>query len=302
MARLEASLDKRCLLAGSTTMAIDPNAEREVPFHVLLEGECDLEVGGRLHHMQAGDVVIIPSGQRHRIITGGLDAHSGTRERQQSSYDLIMSDGREDDPPVIDLFCGHYRVGAGAGSILFGSLPTPTQASLSASGDGDGAATLARLSALLRAEADVDGAGSSAIMSALCTVLIALVLRTGTDAGGRARLWTAVADERMSRVVQEVLANPGEEWSVERMSASALVSRATFFRRFQAATGMTFGRFLVRARLMHAADLLIDGDASVAQIASQVGYRSESAFTRAFRDEVGQTPARFRREQRRQPA
>ncbi|MGH1548765.1 helix-turn-helix domain-containing protein [Leifsonia poae] len=255
--------------------------------------------------MQAGDVVIIPSGHRHRIITGGPEASSGTRERQQSSYDLIVSDDREDEPPVIDLFCGHYRVGAGAGSILFGSLPTPTQASLYASGDGDGngdgAATLARLSALMRAEADVDGAGSSAIMSALCTVLIALVLRTGTDAGGRARLWTAVADERMSRVVQEVLANPGEEWSVDRMSATALVSRATFFRRFQAATGMTFGRFLVRARLMHAAELLVDGDESVAQIASQVGYRSESAFTRAFRDDVGETPARFRRQQRRQP-
>jgi len=53
---------------------------------------------------------------------------------------------------------------------------------------------------------------------------------------------------------------------------------------------------------MHAAELLVDGGDTIAQIASRVGYRSESAFTRAFRDGLGETPARFRRRQRRQPA
>ena len=73
------------------------------------------------------------------------------------------------------------------------------------------------------------------------------------------------------------------------------MSRATFIRRFQAATGMTFGQFVTRARLMTAADLLAGSDLGVAAVAAEVGYRSESAFTRAFRSETGQTPARFRR-------
>ena len=75
------------------------------------------------------------------------------------------------------------------------------------------------------------------------------------------------------------------------------MSRATFIRHFQAATGMTFGRFLARARLMTAADQLVGTDLSVAAIAAAVGFRSESAFTRAFRAEIGETPARFRRSQ-----
>ncbi|WP_196773012.1 helix-turn-helix domain-containing protein [Mycobacterium asiaticum] len=50
---------------------------------------------------------------------------------------------------------------------------------------------------------------------------------------------------------------------------------------------------------MAAADLLSSSDATVASIAVQVGYQSESAFSRAFRAEIGTTPARFRRTQQR---
>ncbi|WP_431280366.1 helix-turn-helix domain-containing protein [Leifsonia poae] len=75
------------------------------------------------------------------------------------------------------------------------------------------------------------------------------------------------------------------------------MSRATFIRRFSSSTGMTFGQFLSRARLMCAAELLTTSDLTVAAVAAQVGYQSESAFTRAFRAQVGQTPARFRRSQ-----
>ncbi|MFF3249418.1 helix-turn-helix domain-containing protein [Actinacidiphila glaucinigra] len=56
------------------------------------------------------------------------------------------------------------------------------------------------------------------------------------------------------------------------------------------------GVFLTRARLMAAAELLTTTDATVASVAGQVGYYSESAFSRAFRAHLGTTPARFRRE------
>ena len=62
---------------------------------------------------------------------------------------------------------------------------------------------------------------------------------------------------------------------------------------------MTVSTFLTRARVMVAAELLSSIDATVATVAGQVGYQSESAFSRAFRAEVGTTPARFRRSQQR---
>lgn len=294
MARLEATLDTRCLLGGSTQMEPLPRAPREIPFHVLLEGECILEVDGTLHPMTAGDVVIITTGSPHRILTAGTGPTRSTIKRRGNTFAVTTSD--DDGEPVIDLFCGHYTISAGAGAILFGSLPAPTHVSLFQSQGGH--VTLTRLSELLRSEAERDGAGTAAIMSALCTMLIALVLRTSGTSDPHARLWTAVAEPRLSRIIQLILARPEERWSIERLSAEAAMSRATFIRHFRVATGMTFGQFLVRARLMTAADMLTNSDRNIAAIAAQVGYKSESAFTRAFRAATGETPSRFRRSQR----
>lgn len=294
MARLEATLDRRCLLGGSTEMDVDLLGVRDVPFHVLLEGECRFEVDGRVLTMVAGDVIIVPAGSRHRIVTTGSSPVRSTVETPGATFLHTSSAGG--GPPVIDLFCGHYRIGPGAGAILFGSLPSPTHVSLFQSEEGR--TVLLQLSALMRAEAERDGAGSAAIMSAFCTVLIALVLRTSVGAGAHGRLWTAVGDAGVSDVIQRVLRSPGESWSIAGLSRESAMSRATFIRRFQAATGMTFGQFLVRARLMTAAELLASSDLTVSGIAAHVGYQSESAFTRAFRAEIGETPARFRRAQK----
>jgi len=309
LARLQATLDKRCLLGGSTRMDVS-YGEREVPFHVLLEGECDLEVGGALHRLTAGDVVVLPSGARHRIITpaaavtpeaaaapgtAGPDGRAAELQpsRETAGRTFALTTSEDDSPAIIDLFCGHYTVAPGAGSLLFASLPTPMHVSLFRSEGGR--TVLTQLSSLMRGEAALDGAGSAAIMSAFCTVLLALVLRSSPGVGAHGRFWTAASDPRIGPVIEEVVADPGGDWSVERASRRALISRATFFRRFQHAAGMSFGRFLTRVRMMAASDLLLGSGLSISAVGARVGYRSEAAFTRAFRAEVGDTPSHFRR-------
>jgi AraC family transcriptional activator of mtrCDE len=79
------------------------------------------------------------------------------------------------------------------------------------------------------------------------------------------------------------------------MSALAMMSRATFIRRFGQSTGTTVGAFVASIRLMTASELLLTGDLTVAGVAAATGYRSESAFSRAFRESTGLTPARCRR-------
>jgi AraC family transcriptional activator of mtrCDE len=73
------------------------------------------------------------------------------------------------------------------------------------------------------------------------------------------------------------------------------MSRATFVRHFSRAAGMAVGEFLTRLRMVIAADMLTDSDRPVSVISGAVGYRSESAFGRAFRLATGSTPAQFRK-------
>jgi AraC-like DNA-binding protein len=291
MARLEATLDKRCLLAGSTLMNVAAQNEREAPFHVLLEGTCQLQVGSRVLTLQAGDVVVLPQGGSHRVTTPGSEQVAGITETNGEAFITTRSDSA--GGPVIDLFCGHFTFGAGAGAILFNSLPQPLHVSFGQSPETD--EMLRMLSSLMRGEARREGTGTAAILSALCTALLAMMLRTERGAATDASLWTAVADEQIGRAISRILGEPGGDWSIERLSREASMSRATFIRRFSRSTGMTIGSFLAQVRLMTAAELLSTTDSTVAAVAAEVGYQSESAFSRAFRTATGETPARFRR-------
>jgi AraC-like DNA-binding protein len=291
LARLEASLDKRCLLGGSTRMDVGGYDEREAPFHVLLEGTCQLEIGPRVLTLHAGDVVVIPRGGPHRVTTPGSEQRSGIAEISGEAFTTTRSENS--GQPVIDLFCGHYTYGAGAGAILFRSLPQPVHVSFGQSPESD--EVLRMLSSLMRGEAQREGDGTAAILSALCTALLAMILRTARGAATETSLWTAVGDDQIGRAISRILEDPGAEWPIEKLSRGAAMSRATFIRRFGRSTGMTIGSFLAQVRLMTASELLLTTDLTVAVIAAQVGYQSESAFGRAFRRTIGVTPARFRR-------
>jgi AraC-like DNA-binding protein len=291
LARLAASLDKRCLLGASTRMDVAAHGDLEAPFHVLLEGSCQLQVGPRLLDLAPGDVVVIPSGAPHRVVTSGRARVQGIAETPGDAFTTTRSE--RGDQAVLDLFCGHYTFGAGAGAMLFRSLPDPVHVSFGRSSDSD--EVLPMLSALMRGEAQHEGDGTAAILSALCTVLLTMVLRTSRGSATDATLWTAAGDGRIAEAIEQVLQDPGADWSIDRLSRTAAMSRATFIRRFTRSTGMTVGAFLSQARLMTGAELLTATNSTVATIATQVGYQSESAFSRRFRLATGTTPARFRR-------
>jgi transcriptional regulator GlxA family with amidase domain len=60
--------------------------------------------------------------------------------------------------------------------------------------------------------------------------------------------------------------------------------------------------YLARWRLKLGAEMLQSTEDSVAQVAAAVGYGSESAFNRAFKQEFDSPPARFRRQRNAPPA
>lgn len=292
MAHVEASLDKRCLLGATTRMDVGAYAERQAPFHVLLEGTCRLHIGAKVLDLRAGDVVLIPSGASHYVTTPGHGPGQGTSDERGNAFVTTQSD--RGDPAEIDLFCGHFSFGSGTGAMLFRSLPDPIHVSFGLSDDSD--EVLRMLGTLMRGEAQREGTGTAVILSALSTVLLTMVLRTSSALNSKAPpLWTAAGDPAIASAVEQVLEEPGQDWSIERLSRTAAMSRATFLRRFVRATGLNVGAFVAQARLMTAADLLSAGDAPVAVVAARVGYRSESAFSRAFRSATGTTPAQFRR-------
>ena len=79
------------------------------------------------------------------------------------------------------------------------------------------------------------------------------------------------------------------------MAKAACMSRSAFAERFTGFAGMPPMRYLSHWRLQLAAVRLGESPRATARIAREVGYESESAFSRTFKQDFGITPGRGRR-------
>jgi transcriptional regulator GlxA family with amidase domain len=83
-------------------------------------------------------------------------------------------------------------------------------------------------------------------------------------------------------------------WTAEELASRVALSRSAFTDRFTALVGSPPMRYLTAWRMQLAQEKLRSTRQSVAQIAYEVGYEAEAAFTRAFKREFGTPPATWR--------
>lgn len=93
----------------------------------------------------------------------------------------------------------------------------------------------------------------------------------------------------LCRHIQQSLAHP---WELEHAAGYMNVSGRTLSRRFQRETGLRFGDWVRRARLLAALNALAAGH-SVLEVALDLGYDSPSAFSAMFRRVLGVAPSAY---------
>lgn len=104
-------------------------------------------------------------------------------------------------------------------------------------------------------------------------------------------------DDRAHEVAVAITTSPADRRTLSEWGHEVGASSRTLARGFLDGTGLPFGRWRSLVRLRAAMVGLAQGDA-VANVASQVGYESTSAFVAAFRRETGVTPATYFRDRR----
>ncbi len=82
-------------------------------------------------------------------------------------------------------------------------------------------------------------------------------------------------------------------WTVASLAEHAGLSRTAFAVRFARLVGQTPMGYITLWRMLWAAKRLDRDGTSVAEVAAEVGYASESSFTAAFKRTLGTTPRRF---------
>ncbi|WP_395391114.1 helix-turn-helix transcriptional regulator [Novosphingobium sp. BL-8A] len=104
----------------------------------------------------------------------------------------------------------------------------------------------------------------------------------------------ACTDPVLERALSLVRANPGEIRMMDALQSAGLSER-TLRRRCMAHLGMGWDEYRRRARLLASMEALTETRDSIANIAASVGFESQSAYARAFREFTGETPQAFRR-------
>lgn len=107
-------------------------------------------------------------------------------------------------------------------------------------------------------------------------------------------------DKRARAVTDHLIETPSDAREIEEWGKTVGASGRTLARLFTSETGLSFGRWRQKRRLLAALERLAAG-AQVTTVALDLGYRSPSAFIAMFRRELGETPGRYLAENSPQP-
>ena len=102
----------------------------------------------------------------------------------------------------------------------------------------------------------------------------------------------------LRRATERLRSDSDADVSLAALASEAGLSRFHFCRAFKESTGLSPHAWLRQQRLEQAMNMLRDTDASIASVAAQLGYASQTAFTAAFKKLTGETPSDWRRRMR----
>ena len=142
-----------------------------------------------------------------------------------------------------------------------------------------------------------DGLGSAASVTRLSEIVFIEILRAGIgQSESLAALLEGFRDRQIGRAMELIHRSPEQPWSVETLAAEVGMSRSRFAERFRQLVGTSPAAYLSDWRLQKALSLLDGPRCQIKQVASQTGYQSAAAFSRAFAGRFGCAPTEYRRD------
>jgi AraC-like DNA-binding protein len=283
--------------ADMAAPVLEPGAERVVIFHLITEGECFVELGdGPPLHLMAGDAVLFPQGDAHRMTSrpGLVPAKGAPLEEVLARRPRQLSYGG--GGAVTKLVCGYMACDAKLARMLLAGLPHVVRVNVRGSNAGSWLEASVRYAL---AETRSPRPGGAGVLSKLSEVLFIEVLRMYMNEQGDDRTgWLAgVRDRIVGAALNALHHHPAHAWTLDELARSANTSRSVLAERFQHLMGSSPMQYLTQWRMVLAANLLCRSNAPLARIAEDVGYQTDTAFSRAFRREYGTPPAAWRRGQ-----
>lgn len=265
-------------------------------FHVVTLGHAVLESGeDEPVELRPGDFALVPHGEGHRLLSEPSASAPGilelAREQVSDRYEILRHGG---GGAPTGLICGAVRFDHPAAANLVAALPATIHTQATHAPQAEWMQSTLRLMA---SEAQALQPGGEAVITRLADILVVQSIRSWLETDGAAESgWLrALRDRQIGRAIALIHREPARPWTVVALAREVAMSRSAFAARFTELVGEPAMHYVTRWRMQVAASTLQDGNVTVGELATQLGYRSEAAFARAFKRTTGLAPGAMRR-------
>jgi len=286
--RLDSASFRSLLLRGEWRLRFD-GPLRGV--HIVVVGHPYLALDdGTTRLLGPGDLVVLPRADAHTM-SSSADArgpsYSSLKLAESSAeVETIFGEGS----PATRIVCGVFFFADEDHPAVVG-FPS----CIHVPADAHQAPWLAGLTQAVVAEAMERGPGSDVVMARLSDALVTRALRYHLETNEEPGWLHGLRDPAISRALSALHSDLRYPWTVAGLARAAGLSRAGFAARFTALVGQSPMEYVFGCRMRRAETLLRTDHLTVAAVASQVGYGSESALSAAFQRYSGTTPGAYRR-------
>ena len=286
--------------SSAVASAIMPDSEHVIEYHVITSGSCWASLVGASAEpvrLDAGDVVAFPQGDAHVL-------SSAPGMRSEPDFSIFQyPEGAAQLPLLLNLdgggserthlVCGFLGCDSHPFNPLLAALPPILHIPASGTARSSWLNEFTRFAVM---EAGEKRAGGVGILSKLGELMFVELVRHYVESLPEdSRGWLGgLRDRTVGRALNLLHAQPTKAWTLEQLAKEAGLSRSSFAERFTGFVGIPPMQYLQKWRLQMAASKLSAGNASIAEIAAEIGYESEAAFSRAFKKMIGAPPAEWR--------
>ena len=272
--------------------------EHIIPFHIVAEGGCWLELRDWAPlWLEAGDVVLLPYGDIHTL--HGREAAAGVPAEKllpPPPWPDIVRVRHGGEGGRTRIICGFVQCDELLFHPLLNHLPALMHVRPSGEQGDEWLASTIRHTAEEALRADP---GGRSMLPRLAELMFVEILRKHMQALSTDEVgwFAAVSDPVVGTALKWLHAAPLQDWSVEQLARRVGVSRTVLAERFRHFLDIPPMHYLTRWRLQLAAQRLKASGSPLKGVADFAGYESEAAFSRAFKRHFGLPPAEWRRRQ-----
>ncbi len=101
--------------------------------------------------------------------------------------------------------------------------------------------------------------------------------------------------ELIKEIHQQLTEHLDQRFTIEELSKQYLINTSTLKEVFKAVYGLPIATYMKEYRVHKAMKLLRETDATIADIAAQVGYETQGKFSKAFKDVTQVLPTKYRK-------